>query len=177
MAIVELVSQLSIPVLFFSVIVWGLYRKIPVYDAFTDGAKEGLKTALQITPTLVGLMIGVRVLRASGFLDVLAVSLSRPMEVIGIPAQVVPVIFVRLFSASAATGLVLELFEQYGTDSYIGLLSSILMSCTETCFYTMSVYFLSVKVTKTRWTLVGALLSTAAGIAASVLLAGWMCVH
>lgn len=175
MAIAASFSQLSIPILFLFVIVIGLYRKVPVYDAFTEGAKDGLKTALQIAPTLVGLMIGVRVLRASGFLDVLSMSLSRPMAVLGIPAPVVPVIFVRLFSASAATGLVLELFEQYGTDSYIGLLSSILMSCTETCFYTMSVYFLSVKITKTRWTLAGALLSTAVGIAASVLLASWMC--
>ena len=76
-----------------------------------------------------------------------------------------------MVSSSAATGLVLDIFKNYGTDSYIGILTSILMSCTETIFYTMSVYFMTVKVTKTRWTLAGALISTAAGIGASVFLA------
>ena len=86
----------------------------------------------------------------------------------------IPLIIVRMFSSSAATGLSLDLFREYGTDSYIGLITSIMMSCTETIFYTMSVYFLAAKVRKTRWTLTGALVSTAAGIAASVFLARLM---
>lgn len=82
--------------------------------------------------------------------------------------------FYQAFSSSAATGLVLDIFKNYGTDSYIGMMTSILMSCTETCFYTMSVYFMAAKVTKTRYTLAGALTATAAGIAASVVLAGML---
>jgi spore maturation protein B len=77
-----------------------------------------------------------------------------------------------MFSSSAATGLVLDIFKVHGPDSYIGMLTSILMSCTETIFYTMSVYFLAAKVTKTRYTLTGALLASAAGLAASILMAG-----
>ena len=84
----------------------------------------------------------------------------------------VPVIIVKLFSSSAATGLVLDIFKNYGTDSGIGMMTSILLSCTETCFYTMSVYYMAARVTKTRYTLTGALLATAAGVAASVLLTG-----
>lgn len=175
MAALAAFSQISIPILFFIVIIWGLYRKVAVYDVFTEGVKGGLKTVAEVCPTLIGLMTGVRVLSASGFLKALAGWLEHPMEYVGIPAPVVPSVIIRMFSSSAATGLVLELFETYGTDSYIGLLASISMSCTETIFYTMSVYFMAAKVTKTRWTLVGALLSTAAGLAASVLLAGWMC--
>ena len=78
----------------------------------------------------------------------------------------------KMFSSSAATGLVLDIFKNYGTDSYIGMITSIMMSCTETIFYTMSVYFIAAKVTKTRYTLAGAMLSTVVGIVASVILAG-----
>ena len=82
-----------------------------------------------------------------------------------------PAVIVRMFSSSAATGLVLDIFKNYGADSYLGILSAIMMSSTETIFYTMSVYFMVVKVKETRWTLGGAMISTIAGIAASVLLA------
>ena len=87
------------------------------------------------------------------------------------PEQLVPLALVRLFSASAATSLVLDLYKAYGTDSLIGMTASIMMGCTETVFYTMSIYFLAVKVSKTRWALTGALFATTAGIAASVVLA------
>ena len=104
-------------------------------------------------PTLVALMTAVGVLRASGFLDFLE-NLVKPItERIGFPAEIVPLIFIKMFSSSAATGLVLDIFKNYGTDSLVGLITSIMMSCTETIFYTMSVYFLAAKVTKTRYTL------------------------
>ncbi len=99
----------------------------------------------------------------------------RPLsEKVGFPAELVPLAFIKMFSSSAATGLVLDIFKNYGTDSMVGLITSIMMSCTETIFYTMSVYFIAAKVTKTRYTLKGALLSTVAGIIASVVLAGMM---
>ena len=81
---------------------------------------------------------------------------------------------IKMFSSSAATGLVLDIFQNHGPDSLIGLTTSIMMSCTETIFYTMSVYFLAAKVTKTRYTLAGALLSTVVGIIASIIIAGIM---
>ena len=93
-------------------------------------------------------------------------------EFVGIPKEVLPVILVKMVSNSAATGMVLDIFKNFGPDSYIGMLVSIMMSSTETIFYTMSVYFLAAKVTKTRYTLAGALFATFAGIAASVVLAG-----
>ena len=93
---------------------------------------------------------------------------------IGFPGELVPLAIVKMFSSSAASGLLLDVYKEYGTDSFLGLTASIAMSCTETIFYTMSVYFMSVKITKTRYTLAGALAATGAGLAASVVLAGMM---
>ncbi|MFR8033937.1 MAG: nucleoside recognition domain-containing protein [Lachnospiraceae bacterium] len=163
-------SNFIIPILIFYIIVTGLIEKKPVYDDFVRGAKNGIKTVASILPTLIGLMVGVGVLRASGFLDFLSSLLSKPAELVGFPAPLVPLSIVRMFSSSAATGLVLDLFSEYGTDSLIGTIASISMSCTETIFYTMSIYFMAAKVTKTRYTLAGALLSTLSGIIASTIL-------
>lgn len=168
-------SNIVIPVIIFYIVAYGVVNKKKVYEEFIEGAKDGLKTVVQILPTLVGLMVGVGVLRASGFMGFLGGLLGKATGRIGIPADLVPLVLVKMFSSSAATGLVLDIFKTYGTDSYIGMLTSILMSCTETIFYTMSVYFLAAKVTKTKYTLAGAILSMLVGLAASVLLAG-LCV-
>ena len=128
----------------------------------------------KIMPTLVGLMVAVGILRASGFLEFLSEQIGKVTDYIGFPSQLVPLSIVRLFSASAATGLVLDIFKEYGTDSYAGLVASLAASSTETVFYTMSVYFMTVKVTKTKWTFAGAMYATLAGIIASIILAGKM---
>lgn len=109
-----------------------------------------MKTVAGIMPTLIGLMTAVGVLRASGFLDFLAKCLTKPAAFFFLPAPVVPVILVRLVSNSAATGLVLDIFKKYGTDSYIGMLTSVIMSCTETLFYCLSIYFGTVKIKKNQ---------------------------
>ena len=122
-----------------------------------------------ILPTLIGLMVAVGVLRASGFLDFLGRLFGWLLG--DFPQELVSLFLVKAFSSSAATGLLLDIYKEYGTDSYAGLVASLALSSTETVFYTMSVYFMAVKVTKTRWTLPGALISTIAGILASILLA------
>lgn len=167
-------SNIIIPLFFFYIIAYGLIHKKSIYDDFVHGAKNGARIVVEIMPTLIGLMVAVGILRASGFFAMLTKLFGFLNKYAGIPSEIVPLIIVRLFSASAATGIVLDLFQTYGTDSFIGLMASIMMSSTETVFYTMSVYCMAVKVTKTRWTLPGALLATAAGMAASVVLAGWM---
>lgn len=167
-------SDFMIPLTIFYIVGFGLLMKRPVYDDFVEGAKEGAKTVAGIMPTLIGLMVAVGVLRASGFLDAVAVWLGVITEKIGFAPELVPVTLVKMISSSAATGLALDIFKRFGTDSYLGLVTSIMLSCTETIFYTMSVYFMTAKVKKTRYTLTGALLTTLAGIIASVVLAGVM---
>ena len=167
-------SNIIIPVIIFYIVAYGFINKNYVYDDFVRGATDGFRTVVQIMPTLVGLMVAVGILRASGFLTFLGGLLGKITEGFGIPADVVPLIFIKMFSSSAATGLVLDIFKTHGTDSYTGLMTSIMMSCTETIFYTLSVYYMAAKVTKTKWTLSGALISTFAGVAASIFLAGIM---
>lgn len=167
-------SEIIIPFVIFFVVGYGIVSKVKVYESFLTGVKDGLKIAVDIVPTLIGLMMAVGILRASGFFDLLGELLAPVTELVGLPSQLIPLLVVKLFSSSAATGLVLDIFKTNGPDSYAGLVTSILMSCTETVFYTMSVYFLAAKVTKTRYTLPGALLATLAGTIASVILAGWM---
>lgn len=172
MKIILYLSTYLVPLVIFYIVGFAFLSKRPVFDDFIDGAKKGMKTVVQIMPTLIGLMTAVGVLRASGFLDFLSELLAKPASLLKIPGEILPVILVRLVSSSAATGLLLDIFKNFGPDSYLGMMVSVLESCTETVFYTMSVYFMTAKVTRTRWTLAGALAATAGGIAASIALAG-----
>ena len=140
-------SEAMVPLMIFYIVGFGLLSGRPVLDDFIDGAKDGMKTVAGILPTLVGLLVSVGVLRASGFLDFLG-------ELLQMPAAL------------------LHIFKEYGTDSSLGLIASVLMSSTETVLYCLSVYFGSVGITRTRYTLAGGLIATAAGVAASVVLAG-----
>ena len=162
------ISDLVIPVIFLIVITYGLLKKVAIFDTFVEGVKDGLETVMVVFPTLVGLMVAVGILRASGALDIIAGLFAPLTSWVGYPTEVIPLTLMRMVSASAARTLMLDLFEIYGPDSFVGRLSSIVMSTTETIFYTMSVYFLSVKITKTRYTLAGALIANFVGIAASL---------
>lgn len=171
MSILTYLSNILVPFILFYMIGFGILSRRPVFDDFLKGAADGIRTVAGILPTLVGLMTAVGVLRASGFLDFLGELLTVPASFLRIPPTLVPLLIVRLISNSAATGLLLDLFREFGADSFTGMSASILMSCTETVFYCMSLYFGSVGVTRTRYTLAGALIATAAGTAAAVFLA------
>ncbi|MBQ9886141.1 MAG: spore maturation protein [Lachnospiraceae bacterium] len=168
------ISNMLIPVIIVYVVFKGIIKKRPVFKDFTDGAADGMKTVANVLPTLIGLMIAVSVLRSSGFLDFLTQMLSGAGSIMNFPVEIIPLAIVKMLSSSAATGLMLDIFKEYGTDSFIGLAASIALSSTETIFYTMSVYFMAANVNKTRWTFPGALIATLAGVIASVAIAGMM---
>ncbi len=172
MKVLIFLSEIMIPLVLFYIAGFGILSGRPVFDDFLAGAKEGMKTVAGILPTLIGLMTAVGILRASGLLDFLGQLLTIPAALIHFPAAVVPVLLVRLISNSAATGLMLDIFKEYGTDSYVGMVTSVMMSCTETLFYCMSLYFGTAGIKRTRYTLAGALIATGAGVAASVVLTG-----
>lgn len=172
MRILSALSDLMVPVLIFYVVGLGLLMKQDVFGDFLNGAKDGMRTVIGIVPTLIGLMAAVGVLRSSGFLEDFGKLLGTVLEPAGIPSALVPLGVVRLFSNSAAVSLLLDLYKEAGCDSFAGRAASIMMSCTETVFYTMAVYFGAVHIKKTRCTLAGALLSSLVGMAVSIALAG-----
>ena len=159
-----------IPFVILYLVGYGMCKKVNIFDEFIEGAKDGFLTVYKIMPTLIGLMVGVGILRESGFMEWFAGLLSPVVAFLHFPAELFSLFIVKMFSSSAATGLLLDVYKTYGTDSYLGTLSSVLMSCSETIFYTMSVYFMTAKVTKSRYTLAGALVATFAGAAASIFL-------
>ncbi|MCL2287118.1 MAG: spore maturation protein [Firmicutes bacterium] len=161
-------SDMIIPITFAGILLFAFSRKMPVYDHFVSGAKDGFHTVFTIAPTIVGLMVAVGMLRASGALDLLGSLISPLTDRLGYPTETVPLTLMRLVSSSASTGLLIDLYENYGPDSFIGRFTSIMMSSTETVFYTMSIYFMSIKITKTRFTLAGALLANFVGILLSL---------
>lgn len=171
MNILVYISDYIVPFLILSIVIYGLLSHINVYDTFIKGARSGFLTVIRIMPTLIGLMAAVGILRASGFLDFISVQIGRFSDLIGFPGELVPLTVVKMFSSSASTGLLLDIYKEFGTDSRLGLIASISLCCTETIFYTMSVYFMTAGIKRTRYTLAGALLATFAGLAASVYLA------
>ena len=164
-------SNYIIPILILIIVLYGLKK---VYIDFVDGAKDGFATVIKVMPTLIGLMVAVGMLRESGAMDFCGKQIGKVTKYIGFPGELVPLNIVKIFSSSAAAGMLLDVYKKYGVDSYIANVASIILSSTETVFYTMSVYFMTANVTKTRWTLPGALFATLAGTIASVMVAKLM---
>ncbi len=167
-------SNMMIPLTFAIIIMVGYSKKVDLYETFIEGAKDGLTTVLHIMPTLLGLMVSVGIIRASGALDLLTQFLTPLFKSIGFPAAALPLTLMRLVSSSASVGLLVDIFKSYGPDSFLGRFVSIMMSSTETVFYTLSLYFMSVKISKTRYTLAGALVANFAGVAASLFITNYL---
>lgn len=175
---IQFISNLIIPLLLFYVLGYGLLNKVDIFDAFVDGAKDGFRVVIGVLPTLLGLMVAIGILRASGCMEQLAVLLRPLTDKIALPADLVPLSLIKMVSSSAATGLLLDIFKSFGTDSREGYMASLFMCCSETIFYTISVYFMATgdethkPITGMRWTLAGALIATVSGMAASIILTG-----
>ena len=151
------ISSVVLPVLILGVFLYGLIKKVNILEAFTDGASEGLKTAVSILPTLIFLMLGVNMLRASGALGALTDICSGIMNKLGFPAECLPLALLRPVSGSGALAILEDILNKCGPDSFSGRVASVLMGSTETTFYTVAVYFGATKIKKTRHALPSAL--------------------
>ena len=174
MKLLTYLSEFMIPFLIFYIVLMGICAKKNVYEDFMKGAKDGLELVLKIMPTMIAMLVAVNVLRASGFLEFLGSLLAPLAEKIKFPAPLLPLSIIKIFSSSGATGLLLDLFKEYGVDSEIGKIGSLILSSTETIFYTMSLYFVTAGIKKTRYTLAGCLVATISGIIASVFFSAYM---
>ncbi|SEN97531.1 Spore maturation protein SpmA [bacterium A37T11] len=160
--------------LFVSFIALALFKKINVYDAFIDGAKEGFDVAVKIIPYLVGILVAVGVFRASGTLDYLVQGISHLVAWMGFDTRFVealPVAFMKPLSGSGARGLMVELMNARGADDFASRVACVIQGSTETTFYVLAVYFGSVAIKKTRHALPCALISELAGVIAAIIIA------
>ena len=155
-------------------IIAGVRKKVNVYDAFIEGAKEGFTTAVRIIPYLVAILVGIGVFRASGAMDMLIGSIRWCVEATGLNAQWVdamPTALMKPLSGSGARGMMVDAMTTYGADSFIGRLSCIFQGSTDTTFYILAVYFGSVGVVKTRHAVACGLLADLAGVIAAIAIA------
>ncbi|RGM50074.1 MULTISPECIES: nucleoside recognition domain-containing protein [Bacteroides] len=170
-------STLTANILLFSIIllfiVWGLWKKINVYNAFIEGAKEGFYTAVRIIPYLVAFLVGIAVFRTSGAMDMLVNGIAATADFCGLDtsfAGALPTALMKTLSGSAANGLMIDTMTQYGADSFIGRMSCVARGASDTTFYILAVYFGSVGITKTRNAVTCGLIADASGIIAAIII-------
>ncbi len=147
----EYIASLAIPAVICIAASFMLFGKKDYFSLFTEGAKNGLRTAVAILPTLIALMIAINMLNASGILDALSRALSPAAEVIGIPTEIIPLLLTRPVSGSASTAAYSSLLSRYGADSFPALCASVIMGSTDTMLYVICLYFSSVGIKKTRY--------------------------
>lgn len=167
----DTINQLSNGILLLFIAGIPLYaacKKVDVFNAFVDGAKQGFETCVNIIPYLVAMFVAIGMLRASGFFELANNLLSPALSKIGMPSELLPLALIRPFSGSASTGIMAELAHQYGGDSFIAKTAATMMGSTETTFYVIAVYFGAVKIRQTRHAIPAGLLADLAGVIASV---------
>lgn len=159
-----MLSGLIVPVALLITLLAAAYRRLPAYDLFVDGAREGMEVAVRVLPNLAAMLVAVGLMQASGLMDAMC-SLAAPVfEWVGLPSEVAPLVLLRPMSGSASLAMVEKLLGHYGADSRIGLIASTVMGSSETIFYTMCVYMSAVDRKATGYavpcSLLGALAST-----------------
>lgn len=147
---------------------YGALKRINVFDVFIDGAKQGFETSVRIIPYLIAMMVAIGMLRASGFFELMNYIFSPLLSAIGMPSELLPLAMIRPFSGSASTGMMAQLIDTYGGNSFIGKTAATMMGSTETTFYVVAVYFGAVGVKRTRHAIPAGLLADFAGVVAAV---------
>lgn len=174
MEVVSAISLWFIPVLIAFILIYGTYKKVPTYESFVEGGKEGIKMAVSIMPFLVGMMVAIAVFRASGALDVMVNWIRPALELVGIPAEIVPLALIRPISGTAALGITSDLIGVHGPDSFIGTLAATLQGSTDTTFYVLTVYFGAVGIKKMGDALKVGLLADAVAIITAIIVVTFM---
>ncbi|MCK9478108.1 MAG: spore maturation protein [Firmicutes bacterium] len=164
----EIISVAIIPLMIFAIIAHATAKRVKVFDAFINGAKDGIDTCFRILPSLIGLLTAISMFRASGALTIITNFIAPVLSMIQFPKELVPLAFMRPISGSGALAIVRELLSKHGPDSFLGRATSVMMGSTETTFYTIAIYFGSINVKDIRYTVKAALLADLTGILVSV---------
>lgn len=149
-SLVDLVSVFVLPMIIVGFPLYGLLKKVPVYEEFVTGAKEGFNVAVMIIPYLVAILFAIGMFRASGALDFLIDGLRPLLGIFGIPPELIPMAIVRPLTGSGSAAIVLDMINQFGEDSILVKMAATMFGSTETTFYVIAVYFGAVNIKKTR---------------------------
>lgn len=163
------VSVWLIPSFILIVLLVASWKKVPAYETFVEGGKEGVKMAFSLLPFLVGMIVSISILRASGAMEAFIGLIAPFLSLIGIPPDIIPLALVRPISGTAALGMTTELIQTHGPDSFIGRLASTMQGSTDTTLYILTVYFGAVGIRKMRYALKVGLLADVIGIIASII--------
>ena len=163
----NLISKLAIPLFVLLIIFYGVKKRINVYDSFLEGAKEGLVMVFHITPTIIAMVFAVNIFLDRGFIDGMLGFLKPLFDFINIPIDILPMALLRPISGTASLAIMNDIFANFGPDSFIGRLASTLQGCTDTTIYVLALYFGSIKVKKTRYSLPVGLFADLMGILAA----------
>lgn len=167
---INLISLYALPVIIFVILTVGIIKKVPVYEEFTEGAKDGFKVAINIIPYLVAIIVGISMFRASGGMDILAKLFAPVMSKFNIPVDALPIMITRSLSGSATLGLFSDIAHKFGGDAYVTKLTAVIVGSSETTFYVLSVYFGSIGIKKFRYALWTGILADIIGIVGAVLI-------
>jgi spore maturation protein B len=170
MGIITAVSTWLIPCFILLVLVTATVKRVPSYELFVEGGKEGVKLAFSLLPFLVGMIAAIAILRSSGALEAFVGLISPILVYAGIPPEIIPLALVRPISGTAALGMTAELIGAHGPDSFIGRLASTMQGSTDTTLYILTVYFGAVGIKKMGYALKVGLLADLIGILASILI-------
>jgi len=172
--VVDQISLFAIPLIILLIPLYGIIKKIKVYEAFTDGAKEGFNTAVRVIPFLTAMLVSIGIFRASGAMDHFAAFCAPVTNLIGMPAEVLPMAIMRPLSGGGASGIMNTLFKDFGPDSLIGRMASVMNGSTDTTFYVLAVYFGSVGIKNVRHALPAGLIADLAGLLTAVFVTNMM---
>lgn len=168
--IIEVISSLAIPLIIIFFVLYGFIKKVKIYEAFVEGAKEGFNVALKVIPYLVAMLVAIGIFRAGGAMDFLIMIISPLTNLIGFPAEALPMALMRPLSGSGSLGIMSEMITKHGPDSFLGILVSTIMGSTETTFYVLALYFGSVNIKKTRHAVAVGVIADLAGILGALLI-------
>ena len=163
-----------IPALVVGFPLYGLWKKVPVYESFVTGAKEGFGVAVRIIPYLVAILFAIGMFRASGAMDALGTLLSPVLGLVAFPVEVLPMAIVRPLTGSGSVGILLDLINQFGEDHIFVKMAATMFGSTETTFYVLAVYFGAVNIKKTRHAVPAGLAADFAGMLIAVWLIWWL---
>lgn len=166
----NLVSSLIIPIMVLGVVLYGIYKKVNVYDVFIDGAKESLKMIITIFPYLLGMILAINLFLDSNILGALVSFIKPVLDIICIPFDIIPMAIMRPVSGTSTLAILNNIFTEYGPDSYIGRLASTIQGSTDTTFYIITLYFGSIGIKKIRYSLYAGLFADLVGVLASILI-------